>query len=297
MRKTKKERILYAEDNPSVRRMLSLILRKQGYDVLEAEDGRKALDIYGKEHKNISLILCDLQMPRLTGTEFARINAEKYNLPFVVCTAINDSQLALRLLSFGVHDYVVKPIEKEMLLEVVKNALLRRKLLGDGRGLGGLSGNIGEVTIASTLEDMRSLRAWAENKVRDVLEDQEFNRFIVRLEEFFLNAFEHGSLGINEEQKNSLLTSGEYYETVLALEKKCAKKITVSASTLPNEITFHIKDEGDGFDYKKYLKMDGDELMSRISLLNGRGINLAKSYFDIISYSNGGREVTVVKRL
>jgi two-component system cell cycle sensor histidine kinase/response regulator CckA len=67
-----RETILIADDEPMIRRLASLVLQRSGYTVLEAEDGRRAVEVFARERDRIDLVLLDLTMPQLSGQEAFR---------------------------------------------------------------------------------------------------------------------------------------------------------------------------------------------------------------------------------
>ncbi|MBI5197525.1 MAG: response regulator [Nitrospirae bacterium] len=119
-------RILIVEDEPDVRKAVRLGLTKSGYDVLEAEDGEKAIEILNADDNplHVDLIICDIRMPRLNGIEAIRYFRDQYpSKPVIVLTGFPDIQLATSLLKQGVSDYLVKPVEREKLQASVAAAI------------------------------------------------------------------------------------------------------------------------------------------------------------------------------
>ncbi|MBI5197744.1 MAG: response regulator [Nitrospirae bacterium] len=119
-------RILVVDDEPDVRKAVRLGLTKSGYDVLEAEDGEKAIEILnsGDNPLVVALIICDIRMPKLNGIEAIRYFQDQYpSKPVIVLTGFPDIQLATSLLKQGVSDYLVKPIEREKLQASVAAAI------------------------------------------------------------------------------------------------------------------------------------------------------------------------------
>lgn len=117
-------KILVVEDNKNLRKLMCTYLNKNNYEVLEAEDGEKALDIIEKEH--IDLIISDIMMPNLDGYELTRqLREAKYNMPILMVTAKDNIEDKREGFLAGSDDYMVKPIDMdEMILRVA--VLLRR---------------------------------------------------------------------------------------------------------------------------------------------------------------------------
>jgi CheY-like chemotaxis protein len=291
-----KYKVLFAEDDPPVRELISEVLADNNFDVLEAVDGKEAIDIYKSGNHKIDVIVSDLRMPNVSGEEFAKFNYENENLPFVVCTAYSDAKLALSLLKYGVQDYVVKPIKEDNFVRVIKSAVIRgldRKLDFETNEY---KGNVGFIEIHTVKNEIYLALDWIRGEIQtSSLHQKERSKYLGFISEFLLNAYEHGNLKITEKEKSQLLEEGKFESEKISREKNNNKKITVSTSVLDNEIAVNIKDEGDGFDYNKYLKMTDDELLERLEMPNGRGIYMSTTYFSSIEYSDGGRSVQLVK--
>ena len=117
-------RVMVVEDDSSTRLLMKAMLERNGYEVLQAEDGQVALDLLEKEH--VDLMLLDVMMPQMDGLQLTRTLREHGNdIPIIMVTAkeaVPDRREGFRA---GTDDYLVKPVdEEEMLLRI--SALLRR---------------------------------------------------------------------------------------------------------------------------------------------------------------------------
>lgn len=126
-------KILIVEDNKNLRKLMLTYLKRNNYDVFEAEDGNVALDIMETNH--IDLIITDIMMPNKDGYELTReLRQANYMIPILMVTAkesIDDKRQGFLL---GVDDYMVKPIDMdEMILRV--GVLLRRANIVNQRKL------------------------------------------------------------------------------------------------------------------------------------------------------------------
>ena len=116
-------RVLVVEDEQSLREPLVYLLQKEGYDVIEAEDGLKALSAYAEFGADI--ILLDLMLPGMSGNEVCRNIRTTSQVPIIMLTA-KDSEIDKVVgLEIGADDYVTKPYSKNELLARMK-AVLRR---------------------------------------------------------------------------------------------------------------------------------------------------------------------------
>lgn len=116
-------KILVVEDEKNIQEVIKAYLMKEGYSVITAEDGEKALEIFNKE--NIQLIILDLMLPKLSGEKVCSVIRAKSDVPIIMLTAKVEEDDKIEGLSIGADDYVTKPFSPRELVSRVK-ALLRR---------------------------------------------------------------------------------------------------------------------------------------------------------------------------
>ena len=121
--------ILVVDDEARMRKLIKDFLIKKEYDILEAQDGEKALNVY-KENKNkIALILLDVMMPKLDGWSVLRqIRQENEVIPIVMLTARAEEQDELFGFELGATEYISKPFSPKILVARVE-AILKRNFL------------------------------------------------------------------------------------------------------------------------------------------------------------------------
>jgi two-component system response regulator RegX3 len=135
-------RILIVEDEPSLSEPLSFLLRREGYDTEIASDGREALA--GFDRDGADLVLLDLMLPGLSGTEVCRELRTRSSVPIIMLTA-KDSEVDIVVgLELGADDYMTKPYSTRELLARIR-AVLRRRVEVDG--LDELVLEVGEVRM------------------------------------------------------------------------------------------------------------------------------------------------------
>ena len=117
-------KILIVEDEESVLDPLELLLTKEGFSIQTARDGKEALEQFAKT--NPDLILLDLMLPEISGTEVCRQIRLKSQVPIIMLTAKDTEVDKVVGLELGADDYVVKPYSKAELVARIK-AVLRRK--------------------------------------------------------------------------------------------------------------------------------------------------------------------------
>jgi putative two-component system response regulator len=121
-------RVLVVEDEPENRLFIGLMLRTEGYDVLEAEDGPAALGLLGEEALP-ELILLDVMMPGLNGWQvFERLRQDPRwaRIPVVMLTALAQRSDVERAVELGVDGYLTKPFEPADLIHTIEETLRKR---------------------------------------------------------------------------------------------------------------------------------------------------------------------------
>ena len=123
-------RIMVVDDEKIVRESLSVWLRKFGYEVVPVEGGQEALDILDREEWNILLV--DLKMPRVDGIEVLRKAIEvKPGIPVIIFTAYATVETAVEAMKIGACDYLIKPIDPDMLTLKVKKIVETQNLANE----------------------------------------------------------------------------------------------------------------------------------------------------------------------
>ena len=116
-------RILVVDDEEPIAKILDFNLRKEGYDVIVANDGEKAVELAFSEDPD--LILLDLMLPKKDGMEVCREVRAQKNIPIIMLTAKNSEIDKVLGLEFGADDYVTKPFSTRELMARVKVNLRR----------------------------------------------------------------------------------------------------------------------------------------------------------------------------
>lgn len=115
-------RVLVVDDEADIRKTVRLTLTKAGFDVVEAEDGEKAIKEIrsGDNPVMLDAILCDIQMPKINGIEAVAFFRKEFpSVPVIILTGHPQVKDATELMKQGVVDYLVKPVTPEKLTEIV----------------------------------------------------------------------------------------------------------------------------------------------------------------------------------
>lgn len=117
-------KILVADDESRMRKLVKDFLLKSNFEVLEAEDGSQALDLFYAT-KDIALIILDVMMPKMDGFEVCREIRQTSQVPIIMLTAKGDERDELQGFQLGVDEYITKPFSPKILVARVE-AVLRR---------------------------------------------------------------------------------------------------------------------------------------------------------------------------
>jgi DNA-binding response OmpR family regulator len=119
-------RILLVDDESSIQTLLSYPLRKEGYEVVQATDGRQALDRFGEE--SFDLVVLDLMLPGLDGLEVCRRLRSRSSVPIIMLTARSEEIDKVLGLELGADDYITKPFSLREFSSRIKAALRRAEM-------------------------------------------------------------------------------------------------------------------------------------------------------------------------
>ena len=123
-------KILVVDDEQRMRKLVKDFLNKQGFVVLEAEDGEQAVDVFFA-NKDIALIILDVMMPKMDGWEVCREIRQYSQVPIIMLTAKSDEKDELLGFDLGVDEYISKPFSPKILVARVEAILRRTNALED----------------------------------------------------------------------------------------------------------------------------------------------------------------------
>jgi DNA-binding response OmpR family regulator len=135
--------VLVVDDEPMLRNLLSRLLRMEGYDVVEAEDGQAALEIVRANEPD--LVLLDVMLPARDGLEVLGDLRRTSNVPVILVSALGEEADRVLGLKMGADDYVVKPFSAAELSARIESVLRRAELRATGAATNRLT--LGELAI------------------------------------------------------------------------------------------------------------------------------------------------------
>jgi len=121
------EKILVVDDEKSLREVMSIMLKRAGYDVTEASDGAEAIGQVGKEIYD--LVITDLRMPKADGMDVLKaVKSSSPETVVLVVTAFGTADSAVEAMKQGAYDYLTKPFQVDEVQLIIRNALEKRRL-------------------------------------------------------------------------------------------------------------------------------------------------------------------------
>ena len=117
--------VLIVDDELRMRKLIKDFLKAKGFNILEAEDGEKALEVFEENKNKITLILLDVMMPKLDGWSVLRQIRQQSKVPIIMLTARGEEQDELFGFELGADEYISKPFSPKILVARVE-AILKR---------------------------------------------------------------------------------------------------------------------------------------------------------------------------
>lgn len=285
--------VLLVDDDRVMLGILEEMITQMGYAVTLAENGEQALARLSAKGPLPDIVLLDREMPDINGMEIIRqMKKDKAlkRIPVIMQTAMDKPSQMQEGIDAGVFYYLTKPVRQQVLTSVMQAALreigqrqtLQQEMQRQKGGLDLLDTGKFRYQTPAEAENLACLLA-------AIFPDPE--RVLPGLAELLLNAVEHGNLNVGYERKTELLSSGTWHqeiERLLGLPQNQPKQAEVIFKRKPDGLYIQITDEGDGFDWKRYLQIDP----ARASDNHGRGIAQANMLsFDRMRYNPKGNQL------
>src|SRR3989339_1650532 len=125
-------KIMVVEDDPSIRKLIIHYLLRQGYQIVEAENGNKAYEIFQNEH--LDLVITDVMMPIMDGfTLSSKIRSVNIDIPILMLTALETYSDKEKGFMSGADDYIVKPFDMNEMMLRIKSLLRRYKIASENK--------------------------------------------------------------------------------------------------------------------------------------------------------------------
>lgn len=116
--------IITTDDDQAIRKVLQILLRKEGYQVTICSNGEELLSTLRLSSSTVDLVLLDIKMPGLSGMQVLEIIRRTYpHIPVIMLNAFNDLDTGMKAIRLGASDYLAKPVHREVLVESVSRVL------------------------------------------------------------------------------------------------------------------------------------------------------------------------------
>lgn len=288
-----KERVLVVDDEQLNLFIIEEFLEQEDVELETHSDPLAAWASLIAPDSNFSLVVLDRMMPELDGMEFLRRMKRETrfaDIPVIMQTAASSPDQVREGLEAGAYYYLTKPYEPEALISIVRVAMEDRRARSQLR------------TRAARLEDAQKLISNVEYRFVTMDDITSLVPVLASmcpvpdvvapgLSDLMVNAIEHGNLGVTYQEKSSLKWEGDWEGEInrrLALPQYCDRFATIRMERNAGSVVFTISDQGDGFDWYKFLGFDPDRAFDP----NGRGIAMAKMMsFTSLEYQGKGNVV------
>lgn len=288
--------LLVVDDEPLNLEIIEEYLEGCHYKLVKTSNGYEAIEILNSGPNEFDLVLLDRMMPGMDGIEVLKIIKQDPNLqtlPVILQTAASSPEQIAEGLLHGAFYYLPKPFDQQVLLAVIATALRDR---------------VGRISVqkalSATSETMKMLHDGA-FRLRTTDEARALAGLLAQfcpssqtaslgLTELLLNAVEHGNLEIGYDEKTRLLNDNLLEHEIskrLASPEYASRQVKVRFTQSPHTLTFVIEDQGNGFEWQRYLEIDMNRLLDN----HGRGIAMSKQLsFTELEYLGSGNCVRAV---
>ena len=285
--------ILVVDDEVPIRKILKKLLVRSGYGVVEAANGREALDLFRERHPDI--VITDVRMPEMGGLDLLMaIKKESPDACVAVMTGYGSEDVAIQAIRSGACNYFKKPFNSaEFVYAIGVLAELVDHRKGQKFDSAILAGETKTFVMGSRIEQVYPVIGELTRTISGYPFDVESIQ--IALLEMITNAIEHGNLEISLEEKQKALQEGTLKDLyrLRASSPECAgRKVEIYYEFTPARAAFTITDEGKGFNCASLPDPDDPRNIMGVS---GRGVIMTRLLMDETTFNEKGNSVTIVK--
>lgn len=289
-------RILIVDDQDSLRKLLVKYMLKAGLEPIEAENGKRAIELYRLMRP--SVVLSDIMMPEMDGlTLLKEIKKIDKQAAVILMTGYGSEEVLIESLRGGAANYFKKPFNFQEVTEAIKHILKYRAEIDSAQYYSPFITEEKKNFVFTTEEaNIFPIINQITINLARLVPTAEILNLKIGMEEILKNSIEHGNLNISAEEKNQAIEQGEFGKLIdsrLKQNSNSRKRIYITAKLDRESFSVTIRDQGKGFDWKSLPQPTAESLLS----FSGRGILLTRIYFDEVLYNGVGNEVTLVKRV
>ena len=294
--------ILVVDDEELIINLLADYFSDLGYRVTAVKDAEKAIEELNNGH-NFSLVLTDINLPGKSGLDLLKIVKEtKEDLPVVLLTGMKTLDTAISALKSGAQDYVTKPFDLATIRKVVEKVLrLRNRSIRKVRiyeKLQQLKLSFQFKTVELDPDAVSKELAGFLYKMKFAPEE-EIKQYELVFTETLINGIEHGNLELPSSLKsNDFLQMAEFEELKenrLQDPQYANRKISIIFECNSDLFSFTVRDEGPGFDWKKYINTT-HKIVNDNEKSYGRGFMIIQHLIDEVYFNETGNTITLIKQ-
>ncbi|MBV5340956.1 MAG: response regulator [Deltaproteobacteria bacterium] len=288
-----KYKILVVDDEPAILNLITQLLGNEEYTIETTVNGTLAWEKLSRKESAFDFVILDRMMPGINGLELLKMiksDSRLGVLPVIMQSGATSPEQIAEGIEAGAYYYLTKPYAPTALRCIVRAVIADIELRAEvsaqaARHQESLKYFTSAELQFSTLEDV--------NRVAGILASLCPDPDIASsgLVELLLNAVEHGNLGITYEEKKLLMYEDRWEEELkrrLALPEYMGLMATVTFERCSSALTFRITDQGQGFDWTKYLEIDPARSLDP----NGRGIAMSRRHsFSTVEFQGTGNVV------
>lgn len=289
----RKGAVLIVDDEASLRDLIAIQLNRDGFKTVSACNAETAWSFLQQNGEGVDAILLDKKMPGINGFELLERIKKAPSLsqiPVIMLTGAAETDDMLRGIQAGAYYFLTKPFQKGVLAALVASAINEkenyRSLLSATRDVENVVRHLdyGKFRF-QTIDEANHLAAMIAHACPT------HETLVLGLSELFINAVEHGNLGITYDEKTALLHGNRLDEEIserLKLPENISKYVVAIFEKEPENVTIRVKDSGPGFNWRPYMDFDTE----RLTHIHGRGIAMAnKTVFSSLQYLGSGNEL------
>jgi DNA-binding response OmpR family regulator len=287
--------ILVVDDEEALRALLVRLLQNEGFEPFSANDGEEAIRLF--RERSPLVVISDVRMPKMDGlTLLVEIRKVDRSAAVILMTGQGNEEILLSALRGGATNFFKKPFNtRELINEIRRIVGFRMEAARSGLFSPYLTTETKTFVLPAGVSSYYPIVNQVTLQLPFLVPPEEILNLKIGIEEMITNAIEHGNLGITFEEKSEAIREGRLAELIAertAESERAGRRVFITSRLAPELFEVTIRDEGQGFDWKKLPEVAPENLLA----FNGRGILLTRIYFDEVIYNETGNQVALRKR-
>jgi CheY-like chemotaxis protein len=289
-------RVLVVEDSRTQAMQIQLLLEEAHFQVETAANGEEALEAIAGRPPDI--VLTDLEMPKLNGLQLVEAVRRDYSwVPVVLMTAHGSEEVAALALSKGASSYIPKAyLAKDVVVTLERLLALTTASRQNFQALECLSKSEFHFILPNDPDLIPPILGYLDGMLSflKLCDATQRMRIAVALQEACLNAIYHGNLEVDSALRQ--VDEKNFHDVVNARRAEPPyqqRHVYFDVNLNPDEVTYTIRDEGNGFDPSALPDPSHPDNLEKIG---GRGMLLIRTFMDTVAHNDKGNVITMKKR-